>query len=367
MHSPARQTDATHDAAGVSDAAAARVMARAEFERAALRVAECDTAPTRFAQRSARLALGVIVEAVHDIVESGSDQALAQRAWSPDAAAMLAALRGMVLRAAAEQRMGAEHALQYLSAIETLAVTIDADAAVRFTNQFSGANALTLLVEVAHDMASPLGAIMMLVERLQRGGSGSVSPAQERHLALVYSAAFGLSTMASDMMELARGGARLLDEAPRAFSVGEVLRSVRDLVQPLAEEKRLSVRYSGPPVDRRVGLPAALNRVLLNLTTNAFKFTTVGAVTVLVEQGDDVADLLFSVQDSGRGIPDAELAHIFSAFTQREASHDVVFSSTGMGLAICHKLVSAMGGTLAARSKPGRGTCFSFTLRLPPA
>jgi signal transduction histidine kinase len=145
------------------------------------------------------------------------------------------------------------------------------------------------------------------------------------------------------------------------------LRGVRDLVQPLAEERRLSVRFSGPPVDRRVGQPAALGRVLLNLTTNAFKFTTVGSVTVLVEQVNDSGALQFVVEDSGRGIPEAELSDIFSVFTQRDDAQKPAFSSAGMGLAICHKLVGAMGGTLTVTSELNRGTRFSFVLDLTPA
>ena len=333
------------------------------LDRAALRIADADESASRFQQKNTRTALLVIVGAIQAITR-GEVADLNSFSWTPEAPRLLAALRLELLHASpGHEGVGAE-LRQYLLAIEQLSASLERDAAARFTHSFSGADALKLLVEVAHDMASPLSAILFLVERLQHGQSGPVTSAQERHLALVYSAAFGLSTMSSDMMELARGGARLTDEAPKIFSVSEVLRSVRDLVQPLAEEKRLSVRFSGPPIDKRFGQPGALSRVLLNLTTNAFKFTTVGSVTVLVEQDADPDVLTFVVEDSGRGIPEAELADIFSVFTQRENTQRVAFSSAGMGLAICQKLVSAMGGTLTVTSEVNRGTRFTFALRL---
>lgn len=348
------------------DATATREDARVAVERAAERALVPGGVFLRD-DAALRRELQVIVQVAHALVERGPFAVLPSHVWTPSAPTLLTALRRELLDAASNGALDVHELVPYLRAIETIADIVSNDAALRFTNQFAGADALTLLVEVAHDMASPLSAILFLVERLQHGGSGSVTPAQERHLALVYSAAFGLSSMTRDMMELARGGARLLDEAPKTFSVADVMRGVRDLVQPLAEEKRLSVRFSGPAADRRVGQPAALSRILLNLTTNAFKFTTVGSVTVLVEEAAPEGWLRFSVEDSGRGIPDGELADIFSAFTKRDADARITFSSTGMGLAICHKLVSAMGGTLSAESTPGKGTTFSFVLSLPRA
>ncbi len=104
------------------------------------------------------------------------------------------------------------------------------------------------------------------------------------------------------MIELVRGGDRLVRHEPQAFSVAEVLEAVRDIVLPIAEEKGLVLRCEGPRNDRRRGHPGALNRVLLNLTTNALKFTAEGHVEVkVIEVTDDVVEC--SVQDTGRGVP----------------------------------------------------------------
>lgn len=287
-------------------------------------------------------------------------------AWTPEAATLLASLRTELLCGRSRRALGEGDLLRVLTAVEQLSQVLADDIAVRFTRQFSGPAAQQRLVELAHDMRSPLNAIMLLVERMQQGQSGAVSAVQQQHLALVYSAAFGLVSMANDLTDVARGGARLLANPPSTFSLSELLRSVRSVVQPLAEERRLALRFSGPRTDSRVGVVAALHRVLLNLTTNALNFTTVGAVTVVVqERADDPDVLTFTVEDTGRGIPEAQLADIFTAMSPK--SHELVetFSADGLGLAICRKLVTAMQGELSVDSRAGQGTRFSFTLRLP--
>jgi signal transduction histidine kinase len=261
---------------------------------------------------------------------------------------------------------GPRHVLQVLQAIERVQETIDEDVAQRFMNRLTGHDALQLIVEVAHDMRSPLGSILFLAERLRKAQSGPVTAIQERQLGLVYSAAFGLSSLASDVMELARGGERLVDDHPIPFSVADILRQVRDIVQPIAEEKGLATRFVGPEADLRIGYPAALNRVLLNLTTNALKFTAAGTVDVAVRQVGRTR-VEFSVQDTGRGIPPHVLGTLFDAFRRRLTPRDYAFSSAGLGLAICQKLITRMGGTLGVETELERGTRFHFALELPVA
>ena len=170
--------------------------------------------------------------------------------------------------------------LRLLGAIEQVGQRLEADWSQHFADRLSSPDGLELVVEVAHDLRSPLTSILFLAETLQRGRSGPVNEIQERQLGLIYSAAFGLSSVASDVIELARGGDRLVDLDPIPFSVTDILESVRDIVQPIAEEKGLTVQLSTPEADFRVGHPVALSRVLLNLTTNALKFTAEGFVEV---------------------------------------------------------------------------------------
>src|SRR5690606_14491856 len=129
----------------------------------------------------------------------------------------------------------------------------------------------------------PLTSILFLSEVLHRGQSGDFNEAQKRQIGIIYSAALGLVGLASDLSEMAKGGSQLRMPKPEPFSVNEILRSVYDLVRPTAEEKRLDLRIQELEADNRLGCPIPLNRILLNLTTNALKFTHVGGVDLIAE------------------------------------------------------------------------------------
>lgn len=256
--------------------------------------------------------------------------------------------------------------LRLLGAIEQVAQRLEADWSQHFADRLSSPDGLELVVEVAHDLRSPLTSILFLAETLQRGRSGPVNEIQERQLGLIYSAAFGLSSVASDVIELARGGDRLVDLDPIPFSVTDILESVRDIVQPIAEEKGLTVQLSTPEADFRVGHPVALSRVLLNLTTNALKFTAEGFVEVTARQ-QTAGTVEFSVRDTGRGIPPQSMATLYEPFRRRQKQGEYAFSGSGLGLSICRKLVEAMGSTLEVETGSGEGTRFFFVLNLPLA
>jgi signal transduction histidine kinase len=256
--------------------------------------------------------------------------------------------------------------LALLQALEDVQQALEPDWAQHFADRLSGPDGMELVVEVAHDLRSPLTSILFLAETLQRARSGPINAVQERQLGLIYSAAFGLSSLASDVIELARGGDRLVDLDPLPFSVADIFESVRDIVQPIAEEKGLQVRLHTPVEDFRVGHPVALSRVLLNLTTNALKFTSDGYVEVRGDQGDGTK-LEFSVRDTGRGIPPHAMLTLFEAFRRRQKQGEYAFSGAGLGLSICRKLVEAMHSTLRVETSAESGTRFFFELDLPLA
>jgi signal transduction histidine kinase len=135
----------------------------------------------------------------------------------------------------------------------------------------------------------------------------------------------------------------------------------------MAEEKGLGIRLLPADTDHRLGHPIALSRVLLNLTTNALKFTEEGFVE-LTAQARGLSQLEFSVRDTGHGINADALPTLYQPF-RRSRSHrgGYCFSGTGLGLAICRRLVEAMGGDLVVESRPSWGTRFHFTLDLPAA
>ena len=256
--------------------------------------------------------------------------------------------------------------LQILNGLERIGQHLEAEWSEHFADRLSAPDGLELVVEVAHDLRSPLTSILFLAETLQRGRSGAVNTVQERQLGLIYSAAFGLSSVASDVIELARGGDRLVDLDPIPFSVTDILESVRDIVQPIAEEKNLTIRLTAPEADFRIGHPVALSRVLLNLTTNALKFTGEGFVELTAIQRAP-RSIEFSVRDTGRGIPPQSMATLFEPFRRRQKPGEYAFSGSGLGLSICRKLVEAMGSVMQVETAPGYGTRFYFVLDLPMA
>lgn len=233
-----------------------------------------------------------------------------------------------------------------------------------FTRHLASTDAVNAVVEIAHDMRSPLTSILFLVDTLRRGQSGPVSVIQERQLGLIYGAALGLNTLASDVIDAVRGGQRLVDGPPIPFSIAEVILHVCDTVRPVSEEKGLPVQFTLPVVDGRMGYPAALGRVLLNLVTNALKYTNEGSVSVgCTEHGDTAVS--FFVQDTGEGIPPHVMSMLFDGF--RPSASGMRFSNAGLGLAICQSFLRAMGTTLEVTSTPQVGTRFSFRVELPKA
>ena len=279
----------------------------------------------------------------------------------------LSLIRTAILqRSAALPVVDSGQLLHILNAMERVGQHLEAEWSQHFADRLSAPDGLELVVEVAHDLRSPLTSILFLAETLQRGRSGAVNTVQERQLGLIYSAAFGLSSVASDVIELARGGDRLVDLDPIPFSVTDILESVRDIVQPIAEEKNLTIRLTAPESDFRIGHPVALSRVLLNLTTNALKFTGEGFVELTAIQRAP-RSIEFSVRDTGRGIPPQSMATLFEPFRRRQKPGEYAFSGSGLGLSICRKLVEAMGSAMQVETAPGYGTRFYFVLDLPMA
>jgi len=181
---------------------------------------------------------------------------------------------------------------------------------------------------------------------------------------LIEIAAMQLSMVADDAIDAAYDQPGHGD-APAPLTVTLLLNAVADLVRPVAEEKKLELRFVRPERDYRLGYEAALQRVLLNLVTNALKFTHEGYVEVrAVERGETRIE--FSVRDTGPGIPAHAEEHLYRAFPRKASGPTHRFSRTGLGLALCLRLVDRLGGRLQHESPPAGGTRFWFGIDLPP-
>lgn len=238
--------------------------------------------------------------------------------------------------------------------------------AQEFSSRLSDPDGFELLVEVAHDLRSPLTSITFMAETLRAGYSGELSDLQKDQLGLVWSAAFGMMGVFSDLMDLAKDRANMLDESPGPFSISGVFEELRQMVEPMVVVKGIELRMEPPIHERVVGHRMALFRVLLNLTTNAIKFTEEGfvSVTAVTVDRDKVE---FSVRDSGRAIAEEAQDTLFEPFKKARDRRGYFFSGSGLGLSIARRYLRAMDSGLAFETKPGWGTRFHFELDLSTA
>ncbi len=263
------------------------------------------------------------------------------------------------LRPDAEEMTGALHAFQHVA--EAWSPRWDD----HFGVNLQGPDGLELAVEVAHDFRSPLSSILFLADTLREGGSGELNELQKRQLSLIYGAALSMVSMATDVVDLGRGGVKQGAREPTPFSVSEVMDSVREMVEPMAEAKGLELVVIPPEGDLRQGDPEALRRSLLNLTTNAVKFTSEGFIEVAA-QSRGGRTVVFSVRDTGPGIPENAQPDLYRTFRPFQGRSGYHFSGTGLGLTIVRKLVKSMGGALEFETGRKLGTRFHFTLELEP-
>jgi len=227
---------------------------------------------------------------------------------------------------------------------------------------------MDLVVQLAHDIRSPLSGILMLAELLRDGGRDPVTESQRRQLDLIYGAALSLCVSASDVVQLAINGQGLDDERAETFSVSDVLRAVSDMASPLAAGKNLELSISAPSIDRRRGCARTLTRVLLNLTTNALKYTEQGKVEIAAREIPGSRDRLeFFVRDSGPGIGDSVLRAMDEPACENIGTYRGSLTSAGLGLSICKKLLGRMHSALHFETSASSGTRFFFEVAVPCA
>ncbi|MBL8468318.1 MAG: PAS domain S-box protein [Methyloversatilis discipulorum] len=233
-----------------------------------------------------------------------------------------------------------------------------AEAANRSKSQF--------LANMSHEMRTPMNAIIGLTHLLSKS---PLDASQCEHARKIGAAASHLRHIIDDVLDLSRVEAEKLVLESAAFRLDALLEQVRSMMIERAEERGLALRVQtdeGVPATLR-GDVTRLRQALLNYLSNAVKFTEQGSVTlsvVAVERGDDSVLLRFEVSDTGIGIAESDLARLFSAFEQADASTTRKYGGSGLGLSITRRLARLMGGDAGASSEPGRGSRFWFTARL---
>jgi len=217
--------------------------------------------------------------------------------------------------------------------------------------------------DVSHELRTPLTNIHGYAALLRDGEVGELSKGQREFVDIIHGQTNRLSKLISDVLDLSKIESRKFKFDMRFFDPRTL--ETQCSCSSMAEAKGLYVRWSfGPEVTDLYGDPAKLAQVIINLISNAIKFTNSGGITVHVKNKSRTF-MQFDVTDTGVGIPAEEIPKLFKRFSQLSTGLRKE-GGTGLGLAITRQIVKQHGGTIWAKSDPGKGTTFSFTLRRVP-
>ncbi len=212
------------------------------------------------------------------------------------------------------------------------------------------------LDNMSHEIRTPLTGILGFSEVLVE----EVSEDLREFATVIHSSAFRLLDTLNSVLDLAQIESGNLEMNPQWIDVMEEVNNIVLVMRPLAERKGLTLAIEAPSTSAFLDREA-VNRIIHNLLGNAVKFTDRGSVTVTVEQDGD--EITLCVADTGIGINSAFLPCLFDEFKQASEGYNRSHEGNGLGLAITHRLVTLMGGTIEVESAVGTGT--RFTLRLP--
>jgi len=218
-----------------------------------------------------------------------------------------------------------------------------------------------LVAVVSHDLRNPMTVISMLCGMLQKAFS-SDGPHTSRRISTaidtMQQAAGRMNTLLEDLLDTSKIDAGRYSITPQKLDVGQMFEEAQALLAPLALDKDISISFAADPDLRIHADPERLFQVLSNLVGNAIKFTPrLGTVGVHAKSVGD--EIVFTVRDSGEGIPKEHLPHVFDRYwTVKEGNPN----GTGLGLYITQGIVEAHGGRIVAESEPGQGSEFRFTV-----
>ena len=295
---------------------------------------------------------------------------------SVNSAAILALAIGwfLVLRLVRRWQREVQHARQQLEVAnsqlelrveertEKLAIALaEAEEATRAKSEF--------LANMSHEIRTPMNAIIGFSDLLLATG---LAPEQRDFTATISSSAHSLLGLINDILNFAKIEAGKVELEVADFDLYDELEAIGDLFRDKVAASGVEFAIS---IDDKVARNIAgdalrLRQVLVNLASNAFKFTTAGEIVLGVADQGSTAEqhrLLFSLRDTGIGIDPAKTDMIFSAFTQAETSTTRKYGGTGLGLAISKQLVQLMGGEIWVESGLGEGSTFYFTANFFPA
>ena len=220
---------------------------------------------------------------------------------------------------------------------------------------------------MSHELRTPLNGIIGAANILMQDNLNSD---QKQYFDVLKYSSEHMLGLINQVLDFSKIEAGKMDLEYTSFDLKKLVDNIFSIFRSQFEEKNLDLELTFDPQlkDKKlIGDPTRLSQVLANLLSNAHKFTASGKVILSimqVTQSSKVCTIRFFVQDSGIGIPPEKQEHIFDSFTQVESATTRKFGGTGLGLTISSKIVELYGGKLEVDSKPGKGSCFYFTIQL---
>jgi len=219
------------------------------------------------------------------------------------------------------------------------------------------------LAMMSHEIRTPMNGVIGMAALLS---STKLSTEQQEYTETIKSCGDALLTVINDVLDFSKIESGSMEIEEQDFDLRDCVEGVLDIFAEKASKIDLVYQIDHHVPSQVIGDPLRLRQVLINLVSNAMKFTNKGEVFIsvkIIEQEDDRLILLFSIRDTGIGIPADKLDKLFKAFSQVDSSTTRKYGGTGLGLAISEKLVMLMGGKINVDSEVGVGTTFSFTIK----
>lgn len=221
------------------------------------------------------------------------------------------------------------------------------------------------LSNMSHEIRTPMNAIIGFTKVLLKT---NLSAKQKEYLQAIKLSGDALIVLINDILDLAKvdAGRMTFEQVP--FKMAQSLSAMLHLFEPKIQEKNLKLekKYDDRIPEVLLGDPVRLHQIILNLVSNAVKFTTHGKITVsvkLLNENENEASIEFAVKDTGIGIPESKIKKIFENFQQASSGTSRLYGGTGLGLAIVKQLVEPQGGSIQVISKENEGSTFSFILK----
>ncbi|MBI5925149.1 MAG: response regulator [Aquabacterium sp.] len=257
---------------------------------------------------------------------------------------------------------------QFCGIVQDITARKQTEAALRNAKQASEAATHAksrFLANMSHEIRTPMNAIMGMTHLALMD---ELPPKARNYVDKAHRAASNLLQILNDVLDVSKIESGKLELEYTDFQLESVISNMADVLGMRAEEKRLELLFTAPPdiPTALIGDPIRLGQILINLGTNAIKFTSHGEIVIGCEvQRLDPSDVVlhFWVRDSGIGMNPEQIERLFLPFTQGDNSTTRQYGGTGLGLTISRQLVEMMNGRIWVNSQPGKGSTFHFTAR----